>query len=351
MTIRRDDGSDVTLPASYLVAGHLTHAYAITGHKAQGMTTQKAFVLGDQTLYREWAYVAMSRGKENNSLYVVSGIDPDRSAAGGQVERVVDPTKELVRAIGRSRAKDLALDVYEHDEIKNLGYGELRGEWEKLGKDLQDVPPDVATEIARVEADKRDLDRAMQREQEHQSRAREALRSMSFLERRRDHAAPRLERRISDADKLLSRMDSERTELQAREAVLRDQLRKREDWLIDNAPVVRRRFALEREMWWREHQSALAAEVAMPTYLRDVVGERPETPSERGAWRQAAVEAVETYRQRWGIEDPGLALGHEPKIATQKRDRAEVERQLAPERETGVSRDSEGPSVERSLEL
>ena len=351
ITIRRDDGTDVTLPASYLAAGHLTHAYAITGHKAQGMTTQKAFVLGDQTLYREWAYVAMSRGKENNSLYVVSGVDPDRSAAGGQVERITDPTKELIRAVGRSRAKDLALDVYEHAEIKNLSYGQLRGEWEKLGNDLHDVPPDVATELERVEADRRELESAIKREGEHQRAARDQLKSMSFLERRRNQgAASRLERRISDADTLIARMDSEKTELQEREATLRIRLRKREDWLIDHAPAVRRRFALERELWWREHQSALAAEVAMPNYLRDAVGERPQTPSERGAWRQA-VEAVETYRQRWGIDDPGSALGQEPKTLAQKRDRVEVERRLSPQRESGTTREREAPSVERSLEL
>ena len=350
ITIRREDGTDVTLPESYLAAGHLTHAYAITGHKAQGMTTHKAFVLGDQTLYREWAYVAMSRGKENNSLYVVSGVDPDRSAAGGQVERITDPTQELIRAVGRSRAKDLALDVYEQAEVRNLSHGELRGEWERLGNDLHDVPPDVAPELARVQADKRDLDRAMKREREHQHGARDQLRSMSFLERRRNQAASRLERRITDADRLLARMDREKTELKEREASLRVQQRKREDWLIDHAPVVRRRFALERELWWREHQSALAAEVAMPGYLRDAVGERPQTPSERGAWRQA-VEAVETYRQRWGIDDSVSALGQEPKTMAQKRDRIDVERRLSPERESGVTRDREGPSVERSLEL
>ncbi len=186
ITIRREDGTDVALPASYLAAGHLTHAYAITGHKAQGMTTQKAFVLGDQTLYREWAYVAMSRGKENNSLYVVAGIDQDRSDAGGQVQRIVDPTQELIRAVGRSRAKDLALDVYEHAEIKNLTYGQLRGEWERLGRELRDVPPDANAEAERVRLEKREVDRAMTREREAGQRAKAELASMNFLARRRD---------------------------------------------------------------------------------------------------------------------------------------------------------------------
>jgi hypothetical protein len=103
-------------------------------------------------------------------------------------------------------------------------------------------------------------------------------------------------------------------------------------------------------MWWREHQSAMAAEVAKPNYLRDAVGERPKTPSERGAWKQA-VEAVETYRQRWGINDPGSALGQEPRTRTQKRDRAEVESQLSQQRESAITNEREAPSVERSLEL
>ena len=32
------DGRDVVLPPSYVATGHLTHAYAVTIHKAQGLT-------------------------------------------------------------------------------------------------------------------------------------------------------------------------------------------------------------------------------------------------------------------------------------------------------------------------
>jgi Ti-type conjugative transfer relaxase TraA len=112
MTLRRDDGSTVTLPGSYVDSGHLSHAYAITGHKAQGMTTDRAFVLGDETLYREWTYVAMSRGRHDNRLYVVAGADIEREEVGGQVATGDDPLKDLTRALARSRAKDLALDSH-----------------------------------------------------------------------------------------------------------------------------------------------------------------------------------------------------------------------------------------------
>lgn len=115
LTIRTEAGASISLPGGYLEQGHLTHAYAITGHKSQGMTTEKAFVLGDETLYREWTYVAMSRGKTLNHLYVVAGADPEREDLGGRIAEVDDPVKELVRAVGRSHAKEMALDSFESD--------------------------------------------------------------------------------------------------------------------------------------------------------------------------------------------------------------------------------------------
>jgi len=42
------------------------HGYAITGHGAQGLTTERAFTLADDGAWREWLYVALSRGREAN---------------------------------------------------------------------------------------------------------------------------------------------------------------------------------------------------------------------------------------------------------------------------------------------
>jgi Ti-type conjugative transfer relaxase TraA len=108
-----DDGAQRSLPPSYVADGCLTHGYAITGHKAQGMTTDRAFVLADRTLYREWAYVAMSRGREENRLYVIAGEDEHRRELGGQVQGVSDPVEEVSHALTRSHAKELALDLIE----------------------------------------------------------------------------------------------------------------------------------------------------------------------------------------------------------------------------------------------
>jgi conjugative relaxase-like TrwC/TraI family protein len=69
VTVRLDDGRDVHLDAGYLSRGHLTHGYALTAHKAQGVTVDVAMLWGTHALTRETGYVALSRGRQGNYLY------------------------------------------------------------------------------------------------------------------------------------------------------------------------------------------------------------------------------------------------------------------------------------------
>src|SRR5207302_1083813 len=74
VTVRTNAQHDIVLPPPYLLAGNLAHAYAMTIHKAQGMTCDiaLALALADDTLYREAAYTALSRGRHENRLYLVT---------------------------------------------------------------------------------------------------------------------------------------------------------------------------------------------------------------------------------------------------------------------------------------
>ncbi len=57
--------------ARYLEAGNVRHAYALTGHAAQGLTVERAFVLGaGEARLQEWGYVALSRARTETRLYV-----------------------------------------------------------------------------------------------------------------------------------------------------------------------------------------------------------------------------------------------------------------------------------------
>jgi hypothetical protein len=59
----------VTLPATY-VAEHVDLGYAVTAHRAQGITVDTAHVVVSGTTTRENLYVSMTRGREANIAYV-----------------------------------------------------------------------------------------------------------------------------------------------------------------------------------------------------------------------------------------------------------------------------------------
>ncbi|HDL49832.1 MAG TPA: hypothetical protein ENH33_07745, partial [Actinobacteria bacterium] len=60
------------LPVWYLDQGHVDYGYAMTGHKAQGVTTDRTFTVIEGATDREWVYVAMSRGRQTNTLYLTN---------------------------------------------------------------------------------------------------------------------------------------------------------------------------------------------------------------------------------------------------------------------------------------
>lgn len=86
----RDDGSlaarranrrgTVILPADY-VSDHVDLGYAVTAHRAQGLTTDTAHALIEATTTKENLYVAMTRGREANHAYVATDR-PDGVHAG-----------------------------------------------------------------------------------------------------------------------------------------------------------------------------------------------------------------------------------------------------------------------------
>ena len=84
-------------PPSYLDAGHVRHAYATTIHKAQGQTVDRAFVLGSDTLYQEAGYVALSRGRIENRIYLVDS-EPRPEAHGREATATRTPRRPHPRA-------------------------------------------------------------------------------------------------------------------------------------------------------------------------------------------------------------------------------------------------------------
>jgi conjugative relaxase-like TrwC/TraI family protein len=121
LTVRLDTGDDLILSDRYLRrGGHVTHAYALTTHRAQGGTWDLSIAVGADGLYREGAYVELSRGAAENWIVLT---DPEAAELAEQStselarhdtgitppdEQPDNLDQELTNRLQRSRAKQFA---------------------------------------------------------------------------------------------------------------------------------------------------------------------------------------------------------------------------------------------------
>lgn len=145
ITFEGRDGESYTVPLRYLEAGDLDHGYATSIHKAQGSTVDVCSLLGDDRLYRQAGYTALSRGREENRLYLI-GVDDRDQFPELELERhgildPDDPFERIVRSFYRDGSKELATDVadeHAHDgETNGRTLAQLWSEWDVLGGRLQ----------------------------------------------------------------------------------------------------------------------------------------------------------------------------------------------------------------------
>jgi conjugative relaxase domain, TrwC/TraI family len=82
--------------------GHVQHGYAVTTHKAQGVTVERSYVLGGGSMAsQEMAYVQATRHKQSCNWFF-SKSDPEASA--------METMQETAQAMNKSRSKDTTLD-------------------------------------------------------------------------------------------------------------------------------------------------------------------------------------------------------------------------------------------------
>ena len=105
-------GSTVLLPSEY-VGRHVELGYAITSHRAQGITTDTAHVVVASGMTRENLYVAMTRGREANSAYVA--VDrPDVAHVG---PRPGDDADATARSILYGVLQHVGAELSAHETI------------------------------------------------------------------------------------------------------------------------------------------------------------------------------------------------------------------------------------------
>jgi ATP-dependent exoDNAse (exonuclease V) alpha subunit len=118
-----EGGASVTLDQPTLANGALTHGYAATVHKAQGLTVDTTLVYGLGPLTKEHGYVALSRGRIANHLYLADEVDslvdcgPPRSSSDRRTRAL---TSELIERLRDSRRQELASRQQPDDPWRNL---------------------------------------------------------------------------------------------------------------------------------------------------------------------------------------------------------------------------------------
>ena len=111
LTVRLDrDQETRELAAWYLNQGHVDHGYALTGHKAQGVTTGRTFTVVAGRTDRQWAYVAMSRGRQANTLYLAAPEPGDQQCTHLTHPEPRDPLDALAASLDRSSTQTAAVD-------------------------------------------------------------------------------------------------------------------------------------------------------------------------------------------------------------------------------------------------
>jgi conjugative relaxase-like TrwC/TraI family protein len=302
-------GAKVVLPTEYLTAGHIAQAYATTVHKAQGLTCDRAFTLGSDSLYREQGYVAMSRGRLGNHLYVVGPkpLDLDSAPHAPTAERSADDV--LLTGLTVSRRQSLAVDHTEDASLLTWATAELLGAQCRLRDVLAAAPEDCTHDS---EALGHALDRTVNELTELRRRHDElAVRPRTWRERRRG----------PDPELLL--VEAKQAELVGRRSKIEDNLetalsttQARQAFLADHEADARRLDQITGVLADRVDRAVRRAINDAPGYLTRALGPCPTDGTPVAGWIDAAT-LIETYRLEHGITDKRSALGRQPRDPTE----------------------------------
>jgi hypothetical protein len=293
------------LPAEY-VDEHVSLGYAVTIHKAQGVTVDHALVLADDATSAEGLYVAMTRGRTSNTALVCTDVDaPDHGPAPPPPE----PIQVLAAALARTTAERAAIDELRDRLGASESLATLKPRLANLDSWIaHHAPPDRSGDI-------------------------------DLLIDRRDNLAAAMSTRLSrdgrDLRKTLRVLDQ-------RVEQLGEQQERRILWLDEHADVLAYRDQLANAVADRRRDITVHALETHPNHLEQLLGPVPDDLTDRLRWA-ARAGRIEAYREEWGI--PADEVHRPPPDAIQHR-----EWEGAGLRALETARRLEAVSIERGLE-
>jgi conjugative relaxase-like TrwC/TraI family protein len=137
MTVRRAGGHGVVvLPADY-VTKHVELAYATTAHRSQGRTVGTAHALISPSTTRESLYVAATRGREANLLYIDTAYDPDPQTSHDHAGDPQTPREVLAKVLANTGADTSAHEILRRAQHDAESWASLHAEYETLAQTAQ----------------------------------------------------------------------------------------------------------------------------------------------------------------------------------------------------------------------
>jgi len=160
MAVRRAGGSgEVVLPADY-AAAQVELAYATTAHRAQGRTVDTAHAMVAPTTTREVLYVAATRGRESNRLYVDTSYDPDPHTSHDGMTAPQTAGEVLAAVLANEGADLSAHETLRRAQHQAEDFTVLAGEYQTLARAAQAERWDALLERSGLEADQLEQVRA-----------------------------------------------------------------------------------------------------------------------------------------------------------------------------------------------
>jgi hypothetical protein len=335
MAVRRvSGGTEVMLPADY-VAQHVELGYATTSYRSQGRTVDTTHSLVSPTTTREVLYVAATRGRESNMIYVDTSFDPD-PATGHDGTIAQQTASKVLGCVLANEGVDLsAHEVVDRAQRHTEDFSLLAAEYETLARAAQQQRWDDLLDRSGLEP--------RRLEQVRQSSAYGPL--LAALRRAEAHGL--------DVERVFPRLVASRPFDDAGDpaAILRGRV---DRWsqtarprqkagtnfiagLIPRAVVLDPDMALaldERDLAMRSRARELAVRaIKRREAWISRLGTPPADPASREMWI-AAVSTVAAYRNRWSISNDHRPLGSEGAVKSmevvgqRKRAQAAIQRAL-----------------------
>lgn len=125
------DGQDEAIEVAASDYGSFTHGYALTIHKAQGVTVDHSHIMAGRFMDNHSAYVAMSRHRESMTMHYAADDFRDQAA--------------LERALSRQNLKDTTLDHEEQHDMA-LTKENSQGAFNSEARDKSKDPAQIETQ-------------------------------------------------------------------------------------------------------------------------------------------------------------------------------------------------------------